>query len=135
MSVSSLPGINACLNGISAVLLISGWLFIRSGKVAAHRVCMVSAFFCSVVFLAGYLAFHYLAGVVYYHGAWRGVYLTILTSHTMLAILVPVLAIRTLFLAVKERFEEHKKAARWTLPIWLYVSVTGVIVYEMLYRL
>ncbi len=96
---------------------------------------MVSAFLCSVVFLAGYLAYHFLAGVVYYHGSFRAIYFSILISHTILAVLVPFLAIRTLFLAVKERFEEHKRAARWTFPIWMYVSVTGVIVYEMLYRL
>jgi len=101
----------------------------------AHRVCMGTAFLCSVVFLAGYLYFHARAGAVYYHGSYRTIYLSILTTHTILAALVPFLAIRTLFLAVRERFEEHRRAARWTLPIWLYVSVTGVVVYEMLYRL
>jgi putative membrane protein len=135
LSVDALPGINACLNALSAVLLFTGWLFIRSGKILQHRICMGSAFVCSIVFLAGYLTFHYLAGVVYYHGAYRMIYFPILITHTLLAVLVPVLAIRTLFLAVKGRFEEHKRAAHWTFPIWMYVSVTGVIVYEMLYRL
>jgi putative membrane protein len=134
LSVESLPGINACLNALSACLLVAGWLFIKSGKVFAHRVCMGSAFLSSVVFLASYLAHHYLAGIIYYHGAHRGAYLALLGTHTLLAVLVPPLAIRTLYLALKDRFEEHKRAARWTLPIWLYVSVTGVIVYEMLYR-
>ena len=135
MGVQDLPGVNASLNALSACLLVAGWLLIRSRRVLAHRVCMVAAFCCSVVFLAGYLYYHARMGAVHYHGPWRAVYFPILITHTILAALVPPLALRTLFLAVKGRFEEHRRAARWALPIWLYVSVTGVVVYEMLYRL
>ena len=136
MSLNLLPSINACLNGLSAILLMTGFIFIRQGNRQAHRVCMVSAFGVSVVFLASYLIHHALAGIIYYHGqGWvRHLYHFILTTHTILAVLVPVLAIVTLRRALKGDFENHKKIARVTYPIWLYVSVTGVVVYFMLYR-
>lgn len=135
MPVSVLPAVNAFLNGSSAVLLVSGWLFIRRGKVLAHRLCMGGALAVSTAFLASYLYYHFQVGSVRYGGPARSLYLAILFSHTILAVFVPPLALRALYLALKERFEEHKRAARWALPIWLYVSVTGVIVYAMLYRL
>lgn len=137
MPASSLPALNAGLNTLAAVLLVSGWLFIRSGRVLAHRLCMGGAFAVSTLFLASYLYYHFHAGSVRYQGTGglRTLYFAILISHTVLAVLVPPLALRTLYLALKERFEEHKRAARWALPIWLYVSVTGVAVYVMLYRL
>ena len=111
-------------------------MFIRRGNKNAHRLCMVSAFGVSVVFLVSYLVHHALAGIIYYQGqGWvRSLYLFILTTHTILAVLVPVLAIVTLRRALRGDFQKHKKIARVTYPIWLYVSVTGVVVYFMLYR-
>ena len=136
MTLEILPSINACLNFLSALLLVTGYFFIRRGNKNAHRFCMVSAFVVSTVFLASYLIHHVLAGIIYYQGqGWvRLLYLFILTTHTILAVCVPVLAIMTLRWALKGNFEKHKKIARVTFPIWLYVSVTGVVVYFMLYR-
>ena len=136
MTIEMLPSLNACLNSLSAVLLLTGYFFIKSGNKNAHRVCMVSAFIVSIVFLISYLVHHALAGIVYFpgHGAIKIFYLVLLTSHTILAILVPVLAVITLRRALKGDFEKHRKIARVTFPIWLYVSVTGVLVYFMLYR-
>ncbi len=136
MTVETLPSINACLNSLSAVLLLAGFGFIRQGNRQAHRVCMVSAFGVSVVFLVSYLVHHALAGIIYYQGqGWvRHFYFLILTTHTILAVLVPVLAVLTLRRALRGEFEKHKKIARITYPIWLYVSLTGVLVYFMLYR-
>ena len=136
MNLNILPMINAGLNGISAVLLTTGYSFIRRGNRKAHRFCMISAFTVSVVFLVSYLVHHYLAGIIYYQGqGWvRNLYFFILTTHTILAVAVPFLAIFTLMRALKGNFEKHKKIARITFPIWLYVSVTGVVVYFMLYR-
>ncbi|HLH41325.1 MAG TPA: DUF420 domain-containing protein [Bryobacteraceae bacterium] len=136
MTVHDLPAINAALNAIAAVLLTLGFALIRNGRIEAHRTVMISAFGVSVLFLIGYLTYHSLAGVVYYRhaGAIRLVYLTILFTHTVLAAIVPVLAIITLSRALRANFKRHRAIARWTLPIWLYVSVTGVIVYLMLYR-
>jgi uncharacterized membrane protein YozB (DUF420 family) len=136
LTVHDLPAINAALNAIAAVLLTIGFALIRNGRIEAHRTVMISAFGVSVLFLIGYLTYHSLAGVVYYRhaGAIRLVYLTILFTHTVLAAIVPVLAIITLSRALRANFKRHRAIARWTLPIWLYVSVTGVIVYLMLYR-
>jgi uncharacterized membrane protein YozB (DUF420 family) len=136
MNLNLLPEINACLNGVSAVLLTAGYVFIRRGNRDAHRRCMVSAFFVSVVFLVSYLVHHALAGIIYYQGkGWvRSLYFGVLTTHTLLAVAVPVLAVITIRRAWKGDFERHRKIARVTLPIWLYVSVTGVLVYFMLYR-
>jgi uncharacterized membrane protein YozB (DUF420 family) len=136
MNLNVLPAINACLNALSAILLVTGYTFIRRGDLKAHRFCMVTAFTVSVVFLISYLVHHYLAGIILYqgHGWVRPLYFFILTTHTILAVLVPVLAIITLRRALKGDFARHKKIARITLPIWLYVSVTGVVVYFMLYQ-
>jgi putative membrane protein len=133
--VAHLPLINASLNFLSAVLLAVGYFFIRNGRVAQHRLCMFSAFIASVLFLAGYLTYHVKRGVVHYlgQGMIRRVYFAMLTSHTVLAIVIVPLVLRTLYLAIHERFDEHRRWARWTLPLWFYVSVTGVVIYEMLY--
>ena len=135
--LESFPALNASLNGATAVLLLIGWVLIRSGKREAHRWTMVTAFLVSSVFLACYLWYHAHHGVTHYAktGLMRTVYFTILGTHTVLAVLVLPIILRALYLAANERFEEHKKAARWAFPIWLYVSTTGVAVYWILYRL
>ena len=134
MSLSFLPALNALLNATSALLLCAGFGFIRNRRTAAHRVCMISALCVSVVFLVSYLVYHYQAGTTHFAGAgWvRTVYLVILATHTPLAAVVPFLAIVTLVRALRERFDAHRRIARVTLPIWLYVSVTGVVIYLML---
>jgi uncharacterized membrane protein YozB (DUF420 family) len=131
------PAINASLNGASAVLLLTGRWFIAQKKVAAHRAVMITALVTSSAFLACYLYYHYHVGSVHFPGTgiWRMVYFTILISHTLLAITVVPLVIITLSRALKNRFPQHRAIARWTFPIWLYVSVTGVIVYVMLYQI
>lgn len=132
-----LPTLNACLNAASALLLLLGFYFIRQRNIQAHRACMGGAFFVSMLFLVSYLIYHYHAGTTRFtgQGMVRPAYFTILISHTVLAALVPFLAIITLTRALRGQFEKHRRIARWTLPIWLYVSVTGVIVYVMLYHL
>jgi len=132
-----LPGVNAILNATSAVLLVIGYLCIRRQLVAAHRACMVTAFGVSTLFLICYLTYHYYYGSTRFSGrGWlRPVYFSILISHIALAATIIPLALVTLYRAIKGRFEQHRRVARWTLPIWLYVSVTGVIVYWMLYHL
>ncbi len=128
--------LNAILNATSVILLLMGWSAIRQRKVKRHRVLMSSALICSVLFLISYLIRYSLSGVHRYPGeGWdKIVYLTILITHTPLAACVPVLAVRTLYLALKGRFESHRKWARVTFPIWMYVSVTGVLIYWMLYH-
>lgn len=135
--ISDLPTINAILNGISALFLIAGFFFIKQKNVTAHKTCMLMAFMTSILFLISYLTYHYHVGSVRFTGqGWiRPVYFTILISHTTLAAGIVPLALITLYRAWKEQFIKHRKIARWTLPIWLYVSVTGVIVYWMLYKL
>ncbi len=137
MSWADLPALNASLNGASAVFLLCGFWFIRQKRVLPHRLCMGTAFLISVVFLACYLAYHAHAGVVRFGGqGWvRPLYFFILTTHTLLAAAVPVLAVMTLYRALRGDFVGHKKIARVTFPIWLYVSVTGVVVYWMLFHL
>ena len=137
MTFSDLPTVNALLNGTAASLLVAGFLLIRAGRREAHRRAMTAAFACSVLFLVSYLVYHFEAGSVRFRGTGsvRTVYLTILLTHTVLAAVVPFLAVTTLVLARKERFEAHRRLARVTLPIWLYVSVTGVVIYLMLYRM
>ncbi len=132
-----LPGINAVLNATSALLLVWGYTLIRGKRIEAHRRAMTAAFVTSCLFLAGYLTYHYQVGTVRFprSGALRAIYLSILGTHTVLAALVPVLAIITLSRGLSARYNKHRQIARWTLPIWLYVSVTGVVVYWMLYRL
>jgi len=136
ISVWQLPTVNAALNSLSAVFLFAGFLFIRSRNRSAHRLCMLAACACSTLFLISYLFYHYQVGSVPFKGAGaiRVVYFAILISHTTLAAAVVPLALITLSRALRERFDAHRRIARWTLPIWLYVSVTGVIVYAMLYR-
>jgi len=130
-----LPHLNASLNALSFVFLLSGYRFIRAKKIAAHRACMLSACATSLVFFVSYLTYHFQVGSVPFPGlGWpRTLYFSILISHTILAATVPILAIITLTLAFKENFPKHRRIARWTFPIWAYVSVTGVLVYVMLY--
>ena|SRR5271165_297716 len=136
MDIHSLPAINATLNGTAAVLLTTGYILIRKRAVDAHRRVMIAAFAVSSVFLICYLIYHSQVGSVHYPhaGVLRTVYFAILISHTLLAATVPVLAIITLRRGLKNDFNRHRRIARWTLPIWLYVSVTGVVVYLMLYQ-
>jgi putative membrane protein len=133
--LSALPALNAVLNATSAVLLAAGFLAIRRRRVRLHRACMVSAFATSVVFLASYLTYHLQVGTTRFpgHGWTRPVYFAILGTHTVLAAAIPPLAITTLVLALRGRFGRHVRLARWTLPTWFYVSVTGVVIYVMLY--
>jgi uncharacterized membrane protein YozB (DUF420 family) len=132
-----LPSVNAVLNAIAAVLLVWGYTLIRRKRIEKHRKVMIAAFVVSSLFLVCYLVDHYLAGIVRFRGTGlaRTVYLSILGTHTVLAAAVPVLAIITLSRGLSKRFDRHRAIARWTLPIWLYVSVTGVVVYVMLYHL
>jgi uncharacterized membrane protein YozB (DUF420 family) len=132
-----LPTVNAALNAIAAVLLVWGYTLIRRKRVQTHRKVMTAAFATSCVFLVCYLIYHFQAGVVRFPrtGAIRTVYLSILGTHTVLAAAVPVLAIITLRRGLTARYDKHRRIAHWTLPIWLYVSVTGVVVYFMLYHL
>lgn len=135
--IQSLPSLNAILNSLSALFLITGFLMIRRRNIAAHRACMVAAFSTSVLFLISYLIYHYHAGTTRFPdvGVVRTIYLAILLTHTVLAALVPFLAVITLVRALKGQWVRHAAIARWTLPIWLYVSVTGVVIYVMLYHL
>lgn len=137
MELSAFPALNASLNATCAVLLVLGWALVKTGRREAHRWTMVAAFLCSAVFLACYLYYHFHAGSVRFQktGPIRTVYFTILLTHTVLATAVLPVILRTLFLAAKGRYEEHRAIARYAFPIWLYVSVTGVTVYWMLYRL
>lgn len=132
-----LPTINATLNGTAAVLLVWGYTLIRRKRIQEHRRVMITAFVVSCLFLVCYLIYHYQVGSVRFPktGLVRTVYLSILGTHTILAAAVPVLAIITLRRGLAARFDRHRAIARWTLPIWLYVSVTGVVVYLMLYHL
>lgn len=134
--LEDLPKLNAVLNAAAAVLLICAYILIRRGRREAHKRVMLAAFTVSVLFLISYLTYHAQVGSVHYphSGAIRSVYLTILFTHTVLAASVPVLAIITLRRGLAGNFVRHKAIARWTLPIWLYVSVTGVVVYLMLYQ-
>jgi uncharacterized membrane protein YozB (DUF420 family) len=137
ISISDLPTVNAVLNALSATLLVAGFIFIRKRRIEAHRRTMLTAFGCSVLFLTSYLVYHFQAGSVRFpgQGVARTVYLSILLTHTVLAATVPFLAAITLFRALRASFPQHRRIARWTLPIWLYVSITGVIIYWMLYRM
>ena len=132
-----LPAVDATLNAASALLLACGFYFIRRKNIPAHKACMLSAFATSVLFLICYLTYHYFHGVTRFPGRGfvRSFYLTLLGSHTILAIAIVPLVLTTLYRAWRERFDLHRCVARWTLPLWLYVSVTGVAVYLMLYHL
>jgi putative membrane protein len=135
ISIAQLPTLNAALNTLSAVLLFTGYLFIRAKNRSAHRLCMLSAFASSILFLISYLIYHYHVGSVPFKGqGWiRPVYFLILLTHTTLAVTIVPLALVTLNRALRQRFDAHRRIARWTFPIWLYVSVTGVVIYLMLY--
>ena len=137
IELSSLPTLNALLNGIAGLFLTAGYILIRRRQIRAHRVCMLGAFATSTVFLVSYLIYHYNVGSVSFTGtgAIRFVYFTILITHVILAAVILPLALITLVHALRERFDRHARIARWTLPLWLYVSVTGVVVYVMLYQL
>ena len=137
MTVHDLPAVNASLNATAAVLLLTGYSLIRRGKREMHRTVMLAAFGVSILFLICYVIYHLEVGSVKFqgHGWVRPVYFTILITHVILAATVPVLAILTLRRALRGEFAKHRKLARVTFPIWLYVSITGVIVYLMLYQL
>jgi putative membrane protein len=132
--LSFMPGVNAAFNATSATLLVLGLAAIRSGHREVHKRLMVSAFAASAVFLVGYVLYHYAHGDTQYQGVGtvRIVYFTILITHVLLSIVMLPMILTTFYLAAHERFASHKKLARWTLPIWLYVSITGVIIYSML---
>lgn len=135
MHLASIPPVDAVLNGAAAVLLLLGFYFITHRKILAHKVCMISAFLCSTAFFSLYLYFHYHAGIIRFSGqGWiRPVYFAILISHTVLATVSLPLILITLGLALRSNFAKHHRIARWTFPIWLYVSLTGVIVYWLLF--
>jgi len=143
MTFTDLPVVNASLNGLSAILLTTGYIFIRRGNKVAHRNCMVSALITSSAFLACYLYYHFRMQQVYgdahtrfLNPAWfRPIYLTLLFTHLIGAFLIVPLVFMTVSRAVKQRFDLHKKIARWTWPIWMYVSVTGVVIYFLLYQI
>jgi uncharacterized membrane protein YozB (DUF420 family) len=137
VTVRDLPTVNALLNATAALLLLLGWGLVRARRLAAHRRVMLAACACSLLFLVSYLVYHFEAGSVRFPGSGgaRTFYFAVLLTHTVLAAILPVLVLITLARALARRFDRHRRIARWTLPIWLYVSVTGVIVYWMLYRM
>ena len=137
MTVADLPAVNAVLNATAAVLLGVGWVLIRRGQIARPRAFMIAAFCTSVLFLISYLTYHAQVGSVRFtkQGPIRLVYFTILLTHTVLAAAIVPMVVITLSRALRARYDTHRRIARWTMPLWLYVSVTGVIVYLMLYRM
>ena len=134
---SFLPHLNAILNSTSALLLVNGFRFIRRGQIQAHRNCQLTALFTSTLFLISYLTYHYYHGATRFtgQGLVRPFYFVLLTSHTILAVVIVPLIMVTIYRAARGDFLRHRNIARWTLPLWLYVSVTGVMVYFMLYHL
>ncbi|MDE3154559.1 MAG: DUF420 domain-containing protein [Acidobacteriota bacterium] len=137
LPLNDLPALNAILNSTAAVLLVAGYVFIRQHRMAPHRACMLAAIAVSAAFLVSYLVYHAQVGDVRFpgHGAIRVLYFVILIPHVILAMFVLPLALVTATLGLRARYATHRRIARWTFPIWLYVSVTGVIIYLMLYRL
>jgi putative membrane protein len=137
IDVSALPALNALLNGMSASLLTAGWICIRRRRVRAHQACMLGAFGVSLVFLLSYVIYHYFAGSRPFTGpGWiRPVYFALLVSHIVLAAAIVPLALTTIYRGLTWQLGRHVRIARWTLPLWLYVSVTGVVIYLLLYRL
>ena len=135
--VTELPAVNATLNAISALLLVTGYILIRRGQTQEHRLCMLAAFVTSALLLASYVVYHLNVGSVAFtgQGTIRIVYFTILISHIILAIIILPMVIVTLLRALRGQLESHRRIAKWTLPLWLYVSVTGVVVYWMLYQM
>jgi uncharacterized membrane protein YozB (DUF420 family) len=137
IQLHDLPAVNATLNSLATILLVTGYVLIKRRRLTAHRNVMIAALVCSTLFLTSYLVYHAQVGSVRFPGTGlpRTIYLSILLTHTILAATVPILAVITVWRAYKKRFDRHKAIARWTLPIWLYVSVTGVVVYWMLYQM
>lgn len=136
MNVSDLPALNACLNSLSAIFLTAGFIFIKRRNERAHRNCMIAALITSSLFLASYLYYHYHAGRTVFPENWfKPIYLAILLTHTVLAVVIVPLIIAAVVQAVRRRFESHKKITRWTWPMWMYVSVTGVLIYLLLYQI
>jgi putative membrane protein len=137
LPIAYLPALNAALNAVSAILLATGYLFIHRRRVREHKRCMLSAFVTSCVFLVSYLTLRYYAGMTRFAGqGWiRPVYFSVLISHTILAVVIVPLALITLSWGLAGRYDRHVRIARWTLPLWLYVSTTGVLVYCLLYQL
>ena len=137
VALSTWPLLNACLNGTSALLIGSGFVAIRRRRIAVHKACMLVACATSVLFLVSYLLYHHQVGSTAFtgQGAIRVVYFTVLISHTILAVVIVPLVIMTVYRAWREQWPRHRRLARWTLPLWLYVSVTGVVIYLMLYQL
>jgi len=135
--IAYLPHVNACLNGTSFLLLLTGYRFIRARNIAAHRACQIAALCVSLLFLASYLTYHFHHGATRFQGTGivRPIYFTILLSHTILAIVIVPLVVLTFYRAFCNDFSRHRRIARITLPLWLYVSITGVIVYLMLYQI
>ncbi|MDB6112662.1 MAG: putative rane protein [Pedosphaera sp.] len=143
MTILDLPAVNGSLNGLSAIFLTMGYVFIRQKNQKAHRNCMIAAFATSTLFLACYLTYHFYIAMVLHRGptrftdpAWfRPIYLTLLISHTILAVVIVPMIFMSLGRGLKGRYELHKKIARWTWPLWMYVSVTGVVIYFLLYQI
>lgn len=138
MSVQDLPTVNAACNAVATLFLVAGYAFIRRGQRTAHRNCMIGALAASALFLAGYLTYHFsVPGVTRFRDpAWfRPIYLALLFTHTVLAAVIVPMVVTTVLRAARGRFELHKKLARWTWPLWVYVSITGVLIYLLLYRI
>jgi uncharacterized membrane protein YozB (DUF420 family) len=137
VTVSDLPALNATLNATAAVLLTIGWVLIKQGRSKQHRIVMIAAVCTSVLFLTSYLTYHAHVGSVRFtrQGTVRTIYFTILLTHTILAVVIVPMVLMTLSRALSAKYDRHRAIARWTLPLWMYVSVTGVVVYFMLYRL
>ena len=137
MTVSDLPALNATLNATAAVLLAIGWVLIKQGRWQQHRIVMIAAFCTSVLFLTSYLTYHAHVGSVRFakQGVIRTIYFTILLTHTVLAVVIVPMVLMTLSRGLAAKYDRHRAIARWTLPLWMYVSVTGVVVYFMLYWL
>ena len=143
MTILDLPAVNGSLNGLSAVFLSAGYFFIRRKRVTAHRNCMIAAFITSTAFLACYLTYHFYLAYHLHRGptrftdpAWfRPIYLILLGTHTLLAVVIVPMVLVTLSRALRQRYELHRKIARWTWPLWMYVSVTGVLIYFLLYQI
>ena len=137
MTLSDLPAVNASLNTLSTIFLTAGYIFIRRQRQVAHRNCMIAAVISSALFLTCYLIYHYNAGrTVFRDPAWfRPIYLLILLTHTILAVVIVPMVLMTLYRAARRQFEAHKRISRWTWPIWMYVSITGVLIYFLLYQI
>lgn len=143
MTISDLPGVNASLNGLAATLLVAGFICIRRGRITAHRNCMIAALVTSAVFLACYLYYHYSmkklhgeAHTRFLNPEWfRPIYLVLLFTHLVGAIVIVPMVLVTVTRALRQRFDQHKRIARWTWPVWMYVSVTGVLIYFLLYQI